>query len=179
MKRVRFETLLPRELLSRVAEPGRVFLPIGSMEWHGPHMAMGMDTENAYAVSLRVAERIGGVVMPPLYIGTEEPRSPETLRRLGFSGDEHIVGMDFPGNGLKSFYWPEDLFEAVARQHIAMLCDMGFSQILVMNGHGADNQKRILAEVCREVSQSRGGGCTADAGAVSGLWRGRWPCQFT
>ena len=86
MGKIRFETLVPAELLQEVNGRSLVYQPVGSMEWHGPHMGMGMDTVNAYSVAVETAKRTGGVVMPPLYIGTETPRDPETLRKLGFTG---------------------------------------------------------------------------------------------
>lgn len=156
MPKIRFETLVPDELQQLVAGRSLVYQPVGSMEWHGPHMGMGMDTVNAATVAARCAERTGGAVMPPLYIGTETPRSPETLRRVGFTGTEQIVGMDFPANTVKSFYWPPELFEQIVRSQTRMLLEMGFQQIVWMNGHGADAQIEILQRVCREASQSSG-----------------------
>lgn len=148
--------MVPAELLEAVNGRSLVYQPVGSMEWHGPHMGMGMDTINAHAVALEAARRTGGVVMPPLYIGTETPRSPETLRKLGFSGDERVVGMDFPQNSVASFYWPPDLFEAIIRRQTQMLLEMGFSQVVLLNGHGADAQVEILERVSRELSVQSG-----------------------
>ena len=156
MKKLRFETLTPAELTEVLAGRSLVYQPVGSMEWHGPHMGMGMDTANAYAASLAAARRTGGIVMPPLYIGTETPRSPETLRKLGFSGEERVVGMDFPANPLQSFYWPPALFEQIVRQQTQMLLDMGFAQVVWLNGHGADAQIEILRRVCGEMSRASG-----------------------
>lgn len=158
MGKLHFETLVPAELQQETAGRSLVYQPVGSMEWHGPHMGMGMDTANANAVALACAARTGGVVMPPLYIGTETPRSPQTLRRLGFTGSERIVGMDFPANSVRSFYWPPDLFEQIVRCQTQMLLDMGFRQIVWMNGHGADAQIEILQRVCKEAS-ARSGCC--------------------
>lgn len=155
MHKIRFETLTPAELLQAVRQ-GLVYQPVGSMEWHGPHMGMGMDTANAHAVALRAARETGGVVLPPLYIGTETPRSPQALRKLGFAGSEQIVGMDFPANSVQSFYWPPALFEAIVRQQTQMLLDMGFSQVVWLNGHGADVQLEILQRVCGEMSRASG-----------------------
>lgn len=156
MGKLHFETLVRAELQQETAGRSLVYQPVGSMEWHGPHMGMGMDTANANAVALACAARTGGVVMPPLYIGTETPRSPQTLRRLGFTGSERIVGMDFPANSVRSFYWPPDLFEQIVRCQTQMLLDMGFRQIVWINGHGADAQIEILQRVCKEAGVRSG-----------------------
>ena len=156
MGKICFETLVPAELLQQVRGRSLVYQPVGSMEWHGPHMGMGMDTVNAYSVAMECAKRTNGIVMPPLYIGTETPRDPQTLRKLGFTGSEQIVGMDFPNNTVKSFYWPPILFESIVRQQTQMLLDMGFKQIVWLNGHGADKQLEILQRICKEYSQLSG-----------------------
>lgn len=154
MKTHRFEQLLPYELLDEQKRNGIVFLPIGSMEWHGPHMGMGMDTINAYHVSLLTAEKTGGVVMPPLFIGTETARSSEALKKVGFRGDEEIVGMDFPKNTVKSMYWPEQLFKNIVDQQLSMLVRMGYRLIVIVNGHGADNQLKILKELAQRYTKT-------------------------
>ena len=156
MRKLHFETLVPAELRQETAGRSLVYQPVGSMEWPGPHMGLGMDTANANAVALACAARTGGVVMPPLYTGTETLRSPQTLRRLGFTGSETIVGMDFPANSVRSFYWPPELFEQIVRCQTQMLLDMGFRQIVWMNGHGADAQIEILERVCRAASEQSG-----------------------
>ncbi len=155
MKKNKFEEMIPEELLDGIRTNGIAYIPIGSMEWHGPHMAMGMDTLNVYGVSLLSSNKTGGVVLPPTYIGTESARDPETLRKVGFSGDESIVGMDFPGNSIKSFYWPPELFELIVRHQIEMLRDMGYRLIVLANGHGADNQIEILNRLAQEYSCQR------------------------
>ena len=140
----KFEELLPDEICAMTKSTSIAFLPVGSMEWHGPHMSMGMDTAHAYVVASGLAKTMHGAVMPPLYIGTEQPRSPETLRRIGFSGEESITGMDFPQNTVKSMYWPEDLFFAIIRQQVMFLLETGFRTVVLVNGHGADNQIGVL-----------------------------------
>lgn len=147
--------MIPAELLEGIRENGIAYIPIGSMEWHGPHMAMGMDTLNAYEVSLRASSKTGGVVLPPTYIGTETARDPEILKKIGFSGNESIVGMDFPKNTVKSFYWPQELFESIVRHQIEMLRDMRYRLIVLANGHGADNQIVILNRLAQEYSCQR------------------------
>ena len=56
----KFEELLPHEILACTKDASIAFLPIGSMEWHGPHMSMGMDTAHAYAVALGLAQQVLG-----------------------------------------------------------------------------------------------------------------------
>ena len=155
-KKIKFEEMLPTELTALISNESVAYIAIGSMEWHGPHMAMGMDTAHAYAVALGLAKKLGGAVMPPLYIGTECPRSSETLKKIGFTGSEQIMGMDFPKNSLESMYWPEELFRELIYQQAAFLCCMGFKVIVIVNGHGADNQVAVLKEVAATLSAETG-----------------------
>jgi len=150
MHKIKFEDLTPGELLQVIQEESIVYLPVGSMEWHGPHMGMGVDSDHAYAIAAESARKTGGVVMPALYIGTESQRSAEALKKIGFRGSEKIVGMDFPHNILRSMYWPEDIFESIIRQHIIFLSQMGFKNIVIVNGHGADNQCSLLEKIASE-----------------------------
>lgn len=153
-RKVKYEEMVPQELLEAMKEKSICYLPIGSMEWHGPHMGFGMDTVNAYEVSLRIAEKIGGVVLPPLYIGTETERNQETLKKLGFQGTETIVGMDFPHNSVKSMYWPPELFELIVNQYVKLIIEIGFKQVVLMNGHGAERQIEILEKIAGEFTEN-------------------------
>lgn len=149
----KFEELLPHEILTLVNGASIAFLPIGSMEWHGPHMSMGMDTAHAYAVALGLAETMNGTALPPLYIGTEQPRTPDMLKKVGFSGSEQVVGMDFPANTMKSMYWPEELFSAIIRQQAQFLVELGFRTVVLVNGHGADNQIAALERIAALLTE--------------------------
>lgn len=153
MGKRRFEEMLPEELLQMQKDGKFVFLPIGSMEWHGPHMGMGVDTLHAEKIAFALAEEMGGAVFPPLYIGTESLRLPESLKRLGFQGDEKIKGMDFPANTVKSCYWPPEIFGILVREQVRLLKEMGFRRIAILNGHAAQVQKEILAGICEEAER--------------------------
>jgi creatinine amidohydrolase len=144
---VQLQWLRPDEVQQRKAI---AYLPIGPLEWHGPHLPLGTDPLQAEHLALALAQQVGGVVYPTLYWGTERERSPELLRDLGFRGDEWIVGMDWPTNPMPSFYSPEEQFALVVRWTLEGLVAHGFRLIVIVNGHGATNQieqlKRLVAE---------------------------------
>ena len=150
MRERQFELLRPAEIVAEMKRRPLIFLPVGPLEWHGPHLPLGTDPLIAHGVALRVAARVGGVVLPPFFCGTERERSPKLLRNLGFKGDEWIVGMDFPANILKSLYFREEFLALLLRETLDLLVQQGYRLIVILNGHGAASHvvtiERLSAE---------------------------------
>lgn len=40
MKKVLYEELLPEEFVQKMQEMPVAYLPLGTLEWHGPHMLL-------------------------------------------------------------------------------------------------------------------------------------------
>lgn len=67
--KVQYESLLPHEVIAaREAKP-LAYLPIGTIEWHGRHNPLGLDTLKAHELCIRAAQAGGGLAMPPLWWG--------------------------------------------------------------------------------------------------------------
>jgi creatinine amidohydrolase len=145
--------LFPDEVAEARARTGLVLLPLAPIEWHGPHLAMGSDPLLAHAFARRLARELRTPYFPPLFIGTERERRPETLRSLGFAGTEFVEGMDFPANSVKSAYVKEEVFSLAVRGTLDALFDrMGFRSVVIVNGHGADNQRAVLDRLSAEYN---------------------------
>ena len=155
MKNVQFELMKPSEIIEAKKLLPLVFLPVGPLEWHGPHLPLGTDPLIAHEISLRIARDIGGVVLPPFYWGTERERDADTLKNLGFQGNEWVVGMDFPNNSMKSLYIPEDFFALGIRIILEKLVEQGYLFIVIINGHGATNQIFTLERLAKEFQNER------------------------
>ena len=176
-KERRVQYMLPHELHEEMKKLPLIYLPLAPLEWHGPHLVMGVDPINAEKTALAVAGKTGGVVLPTLYMGTERERPPEMLESLGFKKDEYVVGMDFPNaKGLfKSFYFSEELFSMVVREHIEQCISHGYKSIFIVNGHGAVNHNEVLKRLYIEFSNKYEGIKVAysisfpDKALVSGL----------
>lgn len=69
MKKVKYEEMLPHEFEDALRQFPVAYVPVGSLEWHGRHLALGNDTLKSYGILLRTAEQYGGVVVPPTYWG--------------------------------------------------------------------------------------------------------------
>ena len=58
MKKVLYEELLPEEFVQRMQEMPVAYLPLGTLEWHGPHMPLGADGIQSKELFVRVAEKL-------------------------------------------------------------------------------------------------------------------------
>lgn len=65
-----FERMLPWQLREELAKCPVAYVPVGTYEWHGEHLPVGLDSLTSHGICLRAAETDGGIVLPPLYYGT-------------------------------------------------------------------------------------------------------------
>jgi creatinine amidohydrolase len=145
--------LFPQEVAEARDRIGLIILPVAPIEWHGPHMAMGTDNLLAHAFARRLAAALRCPYYPPLPIGTERERDEAMLKSMGFRGDEHIEGMDWPANSVASAYYREEVFALVLRDTLNILFNaMRFPKVLIVNGHGAANQSATLTRLCNEFN---------------------------
>lgn len=149
----KYEDMRPQEILDAMEEKSIAYIAVGPLEWHGPAMPFGTDPVAAYETAVAVQKRVGGVVLPAIYAGTERERDTDTLKSMGFNGDEYVIGQDFPKNSLCSFYMREEVFSLVIREYLRHLTNQGFKLIVIMNGHGATNQKYTLERLATEFSR--------------------------
>ncbi|MFP6722782.1 MAG: creatininase family protein [Candidatus Poribacteria bacterium] len=73
-REVRYERLRPTQIRQARKDFPALYLPTGTIEWHGLYNPVGLDTLKAHALAVRCAEVGGGLVFPPLWFG-------ETVRR--------------------------------------------------------------------------------------------------
>ena len=66
---VRYQFLRPAEAVERRLACPIVYIPIGTLEWHGVHNPLGADTLQAEHLAIICAQKGGGLVFPPLYYG--------------------------------------------------------------------------------------------------------------
>lgn len=153
---IEVQYLRPDRIIEERDGRSLIFLPIGLLEWHGPHLPLGVDPLRARSAAIELARTIGGIVMPTLYCGTERERTPEMLESIGFGGDEYVVGMDFPSTTLRSHYFDEGVFGVVLREQLRLLVDAWqFRNVVVVNGHGAENHLAAIGRLSTEFTRSR------------------------
>jgi len=85
---VRYHMLRPAQVRARREQCPVVYIPIGTIEWHGPQNPLGADSLQAEGLALLAARMGGGLVFPPLYYG--ESRS-ESLMEANAEDREKIA----------------------------------------------------------------------------------------
>jgi creatinine amidohydrolase len=78
-REVRLEYLRPKELKESQAACPTIFQPLGTIEWHGVHNVVGVDSLKAHALCVRAAQKGGGLVAPTLYGGVGGVSQPHTF----------------------------------------------------------------------------------------------------
>ena len=129
---IRWRCLRADELRQRAAEDAMVIVPVGSLEQHGPHLPVEVDSMLGETVALRAAELIAEhepvVVLPCIWTGLSE-------HHMSFGG---TITLDF------------ETFFNVIRCVCQSLVRHGFKRIVLLNGHGGnDNAMRVA---CDELS---------------------------
>lgn len=66
---MRYELMLPHQIRRAIGENWPVVLPLGVLEYHGEHMAVGMDTIAVIEALNDIEREIDMVILPPFYYG--------------------------------------------------------------------------------------------------------------
>lgn len=66
---MRYELMLPHQIRRAIAENWPVVLPLGVLEYHGEHMAVGMDTLAVVKTLELIEKEADIVILPPFYYG--------------------------------------------------------------------------------------------------------------
>lgn len=106
-----------REVEAYLKEDDRVLLPIGAVEQHALHLAMGTDTITADAVCRDAAERVGIISYPPIWYGWSEG---------------HLA---FPGTASLK---PHTLISMIV-DIVESLSLGGFKRFIIVSGHRRGN----------------------------------------
>jgi creatinine amidohydrolase len=123
----RYERMRVDELRAAKEACPLAYLPVGSLEYHGLHLPVGFDALHAHQCCLEASRRTGGVVLPPLFWGTQ-----------GHEG--------FPG----SLLIREETLVRLTREILVLLEGQGYRLIVICTGHHPVVQGAVLARAAAE-----------------------------
>src|ERR687897_340260 len=127
----RLEELFPTELEARLAEMPALLIPVGTIEWHGHHLPLGLDVLKAGALAEAASERCGAVIAPPTWLAAGGVPFPHTLKL------------------------PAALVEPLLTEAVGHFTEDGFRVVCLVNGHyGLENTlatKRAAANAMRRA----------------------------
>ncbi|MEJ0020282.1 MAG: creatininase family protein [Acetobacteraceae bacterium] len=127
---VEWRKLRADQLRERAKQDAIVILPVASLEQHGPHLPVEVDSMLGETVAARAAQKIAAkgqpvVVLPVLWTGLSE-------HHMSFGG---TVTLDFPA------------FAAVVEGVVRSVLRHGFQRIVLLNAHGGnENALRTITD---------------------------------
>ena len=135
MDTVFYEALTPAAFLRRIEEAPIAYLPLGTLEWHGPHLPLGSDGMQSRALFAQLAREVGGVVLPMLFVGPDQTRVVDGFTYIGmdfWSRPEAEPPRQLPGS---AYYVSDETFFNLLDGILSQLRRAGF-RIVVAHGHG-------------------------------------------
>lgn len=139
MVKVRYEEMLPHEIVEARTRRPVAYLPIGTLEWHGEHLCVGNDAVKAHALAVRLAEQGGGLAFPALFWG--ENRESKLMETDHDPDGKIAAKMDLPKANFAPGYMETtpaegDLFYVRLLLHmLRQMESLGFKAIVVLAGH--------------------------------------------
>jgi creatinine amidohydrolase len=121
----------PRDLQEMLEAAPVAYVPLGALEWHGPHNVLGLDGIKASSICERTASITGGVVFPCAFWGAYD-----TLRNFPFT-----------------FSFPAGIQKKMTRIMIRQLHGMGFKAVVLMSGHYPPSQINFLKRESKRFSR--------------------------
>jgi creatinine amidohydrolase len=139
MPKVRYHEMLPHEIVAAREACPLAYVPLGGIEWHGEHLAVGNDALKAEMLAVRCAEAAGGLAFPPVWWG--EPR--EAYLMDANAADRLLINerMGLPPENFAPGYMGRSVHDT-DRAYIELLLhvcrqlrSLGFRLITLIAGH--------------------------------------------
>jgi creatinine amidohydrolase len=136
---VRYHMLRPAQIVAARQACPVVYIPIGTLEWHGVHNPVGADTLQAEGLALMCAQQGGGLVFPPLYYG--ENRLEALMEANARDRDQIAVQMGLSPDNFTAERQPFSATEQALNYHKLLLHilveaeTLGFELGVLVAGH--------------------------------------------
>lgn len=116
-----YEVMFPEEFKVAINANPTAYLPLGSMEYHGYHNVLGLDSLKAQKICQLTAEKYGGIVFPPLYLGVD--------------AWPDIDLQKYPNKQYDCYHLDAKLYQEVLENYFYRMIHIGFKKIFVLAGH--------------------------------------------
>ena len=126
---VQYELLRPAEVKSLREQCPVVYIPVGSLEWHGSQNPLGTDGLKAHAICCEAALRYGGVVLPTLF--------------LGILGDSRGWGPEEWSGFTVTCHDPKSMEETIFRLARGLVAD-DWKVLVGVTGHDVEPQRDAI-----------------------------------
>ena len=128
---LRYVDATPKDIQEMLKIAPVAYVPLGALEWHGPHNVLGLDGIKVGSICELTASITGGVVFPCAYWGAYD-----TLKNFPFT-----------------FSFPAGILKKMTRIIIGQLHDMGFKAVVLMSGHYPPSQIKFLKQESKRFSK--------------------------
>ena len=136
---VQYERLRPGQIVTKRQACPVAYLPIGTIEWHGEHNPVGLDTLKIHELLVRCAQNTGGLVFPSLYYG--ENREQALMEAI--AGDRKGIArkMDLPSENFAPGYMVEPVsiqnrnYQNLLIHIFHEIKSLGFKVLIIGAGH--------------------------------------------
>jgi creatinine amidohydrolase len=121
-----YELLRPTQIELIRSQTPIAYIPWGALEWHSYHNPIGLDGLKARKLCEALAQETGGVVLPPVYTGTD------TIKP--FKGFHHTLEHKI------------ETVRALCGEYLEQLADEEFKVIILVTGHYGGKHVEAIKE---------------------------------
>ncbi len=139
MEKVRYEEMLPHEIVARREKFPAAFIGLGTLDWHSEHLAVGNDALKAEKLCELAASRSGGFAFPTLWYG--EPRV-TGLMEVNYDPDGAIKQkMGFDNRKFTETYFGKtaaeqvQFYQALLYHMLVQMNTFGMKAVCMLCGH--------------------------------------------
>lgn len=140
---VRFDHMRPRQIRECREKADIAFLPLGALEWHGLHNAVGLDAVKAHHICCIAARKLGGgAVFPSLawglprdsfFVDTVSQEITSPVAAAYGTATETVKGFAPHGGMDMQEQWL--FYQRLLRMSLEQIAAFGFRSIYILAGH--------------------------------------------
>ncbi len=136
-----YELLRPAQVVSRRTACPLAYLPVGTIEWHGPQNPLGLDGLQVHGICERAAQKGGGLVFPVVWYGEHRELNLAEVNVPGRAAVAVAMGLT-PENfsrgymGGDTFMEQANLYQQLLYHVYHQIRSLGFEALYVLVGHG-------------------------------------------